>query len=417
MTTPQTSDMISGNCVESPKLLDAGSLAAFVAVQNADKTHERAAMYLPLLQAAAQIVPLPTICCHTHLDGRGFSILHYVALEVAVENDLVELVEWLIEAWDEATNSKWSPTAMKTHPLMSIEAQPEFEKLWNLEFEATTSDFSEKWQLVEVLGMKGFSPLAVAARVGNFEAIKVFVDKMNANPFSQGKQYSQEHPSKYVVPMENVSPVQVCIDFGLPASLHTLMDSFRLKMANNAGAVVRALNPVAAVWDAKVARMPEWPRLVVLDGDESTPDCAMWDVRDAHGTTPLHAAVASPHHSDEMALILVQTLLHHGVCSPLHRDISGRTIVATAVIRKRSTDFFRKLLELRELKANAPAPLVSILRKLRPGDFARVSVVSNGHARVEMGKAASIVPDAISRTAVDWAEVLGNRDIVTFFRN
>ncbi|KAJ3203298.1 hypothetical protein HDU82_006685, partial [Entophlyctis luteolus] len=111
------------------------------------------------------------------------------------------------------------------------------------------------------------------------------------------------HPSKYVVPMENVSPVQVCIDFGLPASLHTLMDSFRLKMANNAGAVVRALNPVAAVWDAKVARMPEWPRLVVLDGDESTPDCAMWDVRDAHGTTPLHAAVASPHHSDEMALM------------------------------------------------------------------------------------------------------------------
>ncbi|KAJ3077082.1 hypothetical protein HDU98_008514 [Podochytrium sp. JEL0797] len=336
------------------------------------------------------------------LDTKGFTILHYVAgMETLTLAQVHEIVQTLVSAWKGAEGVEgWEKGNGCPHPLMLVGARPE-----------GGVDGEEEMYWREVGKMKGFGPLAVATRGACLNAIRVFMSEMNACPFSAVA--VPQYVSKYEIHLSDTSALQVALDYGLGNSLHTLLDSSlpHLRASMRGKTVLSSKEAASKVLSPKMKARTMWPELLdlndegVVGEDEEVARKSswdVWDVRDAAGVTPLHAACGSKL-SDEIALNMIQILLHHNVCSLFTRDCSGRTLLILSVITLRSPAFLHNLLSLPQMKKPAPPVMVRILRKLRPN-----TTIPN---RIETRKWLMQVADwETGRTPLEWANIVGGKE-------
>ncbi|ORY39102.1 hypothetical protein BCR33DRAFT_853661 [Rhizoclosmatium globosum] len=328
-------------------------------------------------------------------DEMGFTILHYVAGMTRGEDEVNAVVDLVLELF--------LPTSKDdAHILMSVEALPP-KRVAGFE--------REQEYLAQVVGMKGYTPLGVAARGANLCAIKVFIDRLNASPFA-GKKH--DYVCKNEIRLRSTSALQIAIDFGLGSSVYALLEAGFLKIKDGASKNT-AFVAASRVLSPKMKLRKAWPELVVLGEEESKKEkedafvgLEWWDVRDEYGNTPLHSVCASKL-SDEIALNLIQILLHHQANSVFVRDCAGRTLLTISVLSSRSPLFFQNLLNLPAFKANTPPLLLRIIRKLKPAvQFS---------TKVECRRVLMHLNDfEHGRTPVEWAEACGFEEVARILK-
>ncbi|KAJ3032077.1 UNVERIFIED_CONTAM: hypothetical protein HDU68_006856 [Siphonaria sp. JEL0065] len=312
------------------------------------------------------------------LDAKGFTVLHYVAGMVHEEDQILELVEYVLKEYSSCNgNNQWDPTSLEPHPLMLIAAKPVYDG--SLFAAAATNAAQEYEYQKRLVSMKGYFPLAVATRGGNLSAIKIFIDNMNASPFTTTQ---PKYIGRNEVFLSNSAALQVALDHGLANALHILLETALTKIKHYATPQTAGQTAASRLLSPKTMARKPWPERLLLNDsdfqDQPKMQLEVWDIRDAYGVTPLHAACGSKL-SDELALVIIESLkfrksttrkqnmieilIHHNASSIFARDCSGRTIIVTSILMSRSPAFLHNLLNLPAMKAMTPSILIKNFKK------------------------------------------------------
>ncbi|KAJ3120034.1 hypothetical protein HK100_000055, partial [Physocladia obscura] len=362
--------------------------------QQSHQQQQELPRYLTLLNRVADEYGIAVLAGELSLDCTGFGVLHHLAGLVSTSNlrEIFDVVSWLLAGWDKLypMNSTRHVDFLCSHPLVNVRASPNREAIFKCAMNAGMRDDVANAYITRVLSMNGYTPLGIAARAGNIEAINIFITKLNANPFTPLPALLNYHSTlahvtriaENEIHPRNCSPLTIALN--IPQSLHAILHAFSARMARNPSAIIKASNGIARILDPKLkSKHTEWPELIVL-GSNATEQSGYeaWDVRDAYGTTPLQMVVACPFLDDFAAINVIDILLSYKICTPYHRDICGRTIVITAILHRRSAAFLQSLLNSPHFNGQAPLELVATMRKLHPRQFSlgHSSVASAGNS-------------------------------------